>query len=138
SRSSEINPHIGETAADKILRRFCEARLLDIILDFHGARDNDTFEVAIGTGGVPRSPAQRRVMEVIVSSLCDVGLSIAINPPMYSGHSPHSIVARHRRVRQVGVLQIEIVRQLRNPLNPRAMLLLNGLVAAIKRLRRAT
>src|SRR5437016_4199767 len=29
SRSSEINPHIGETAADKILRRFCEARLLD-------------------------------------------------------------------------------------------------------------
>jgi hypothetical protein len=115
SRHPGINPHRGETAMDREIDRLVEEAKVRTVLDIHGARNNEHFDIAIGTGGLPLTSAQRSLLRFMVPRLTDASWSVAINPPQYAGAKPVTIVRRHRDKAGVAVLQLELTRRLREP-----------------------
>ena len=120
-RHPSINPHLGETAMDRSLLKLVSNDKIRVILDIHGAKNNNFFDVAIGTGGNPITSMQLKVMVYLTTKLAGLGYAVSINPRNYSGSKSVSIVSRHKDLPGIAVLQIEICRRLRNPRNSAAV-----------------
>jgi len=132
ARCAEINPYLGVTAMDRELEQLVTEGGIRTVLDIHGARDNDFFDIAIGTGGHPATIAQRALIRFMVPRLTDAGYAVVINPPQYRGARPVTIVARHRHRPGVGVLQVELIRRMREPEKPEAIQLVRELASILK------
>lgn len=103
------------------------------VLDVHGARDTEAFDVALGTGG-EIAPAQEQWLNHLIPALEKAGFRVALNAEGYAALSPRSLTQRIR-VQGLAVtpLQIEITRRWRNPEDnlEQANTILAGLQAAL-------
>jgi len=131
-RSMAINPHIGYCEIDHRITELVRTEGVRIILDIHGARDNPVFDVAIGTGALPLTAAQRRLTSTIALRLCDAGWGVAINAPAYRAAKPVSIVSRHKTSVRGAAVQLEIARRLRTPQSKLALDFANDLATVLK------
>lgn len=86
-----------------------------VILDFHGARDNDQFDVALGTGEGDIAPEQFRLIANFAEAMAAKGLKLAINPEGYQAKTKQALTRRLREQGVASVIQIEIVRRCRQP-----------------------
>lgn len=85
------------------------------VLDIHGAKDNETFDVALGTGGAIL-PTQEAWLNRCIPALEQAGLRVALNVEGYAALSPRSLTARIRaQDLPLTPLQIEITRRWRSP-----------------------
>jgi hypothetical protein len=85
------------------------------VLDVHGARDNDGFDVALGTGGAITA-TQEAWLNAFIPALEGAGFKVALNAEGYAALSPRSLTQRIRvQGLSVTPLQIEITRRWRDP-----------------------
>jgi hypothetical protein len=106
------------------------------IIDLHGAKDTDEFDVAMGTGGA-LNPTQTQMMEALRAGLESHRLKVALNPKNYAALSPRSLTYRLRQQQpNLGILQLEITRRWRMPETDleRANQMVEALTAAFKSL----
>lgn len=85
------------------------------VLDVHGARDNDAFDVSLGTGG-EITPEQEAWLNGVIPALEGAGFKVALNAEGYAALSPRSLTQRIR-VQGLAItpLQIETTRRWRSP-----------------------
>ncbi len=128
SRNSEHNPHLGEMKADSVIRKQILSGSLKAVLDIHGCKDNNDFDIAIGTGGSSLLPNQQKLLDILYSVFNKTDFKIALNPPDYAGMRPTTLVHRHRLdSAEVGILQLEFSRSLRRSENPQAIATIKAL-----------
>lgn len=135
-RSMKNNPHIGETDIDRRITEIVHSEQTKIILDLHGARDNETFDVAVGTGALPLTPRQSKLMCSVLTVLCDLGWAVAVNPPSYKAAKPVSIVSRHKALTRGAALQLEVVRRLRSPESDLGLKFANDMLTVVREIKR--
>jgi len=123
------------TPAELALERMLFRNPSLVVFDFHGAKDNDQFDIALGTGGT-MSRAQERLTGLIADECSRAGLRCALNPEGYKAEKPTSLTYRARTMLELhSIVQIEIVRKLRQPNAQSAAPLLQMLGSVISRLR---
>lgn len=123
------------TPAELALERMLFRNPSLVVFDFHGAKDNDQFDIALGTGG-KMSRAQERLTGLIADECTRAGLRCALNPEGYKAEKPTSLTRRAREMLELhSIVQIEIVRKLRQPTAQSAGPLLQMLGSVISRLR---
>jgi len=124
------------TPAELALERMLFKNPSLVVFDFHGAKDNDQFDIALGTGGPNMSRAQERLTGLIADECARAGLRCALNPEGYKGDKPSSLTRRAREMLELhSIVQIEISRRLRQPTAESAAPLLQMLGSVISRLR---
>lgn len=126
------------TPAELALERMLFKNPSVTVFDFHGARDNDQFDIALGTGPLPMSRAQQRLTGLIAEECAKTGLRCALNPEGYRADKPSSLTRRAREMLELhNIVQIEITRHLRQPTAESTAPLLQMLGQVITRLRLA-
>jgi sugar/nucleoside kinase (ribokinase family) len=111
-RHQAINPYKGITNADKIIRSYNKFFKDIAIIDIHGAKNNNLFDVAIGTGG--NINEEQLKMINIIKSLCKkYKLKMKINLYKYKARCNRTITKRCRNIGINRTLQIEFSYQSR-------------------------
>lgn len=124
------------TPAELALERMLFRNPSMVVFDFHGTRDNDEFDIALGTGAGNMSRAQERLTGLIADECQRAGMRCALNPEGYKADKPTALTRRAREMLELhSIVQIEIVQKFRQPTVGAATPLLQMLGSVISRLR---
>lgn len=111
-----INPWKGWTKANYAVMDFLSCSPAGIILDLHGCKDNNDFDLALGTHIDPPNKMQKKLIDLIVEISNKYKIRIATNPIRYQSKSRHSITGRAiNDFPNSPALQVEISRSFRFP-----------------------
>jgi hypothetical protein len=124
----------GQNDANKAVADFLSSNHTGVVIDIHGCKDNNDFDLAVGTHINPPNEAQRRAISLLFRRSDSYGIRIAENPHCYQARAKSSITARAiAEFPNSPVLQLEIARSLRCPQerNLRSALLVDFMYDAI-------
>ncbi len=111
-RDKSINPFLGPTNADIDIINLKKKYEKLILLDIHGAKDNDIFDIAIGTSSAP-TESQLYIIKLFKDTSLKFNLNVVVNIKGYSATAHHTITYRALK-HDILALQIEIVKKYRD------------------------
>lgn len=138
NRSLSNNPWLGWTDSNRVVTEFLTLNSNGVVLDIHGCKDNNDFDLALGTCINPPNDYQKNVISLLFRLSRTYEIRVALNPPHYQARTKVGLTGRAIvEFPNSPILQLEIARSFRCPQekNLKSALLADFLYSAIDKIR---